>query len=74
MSWQLANEPRPGSDANASPHFDVFVEVDRRDRGLHQDAGAAKQLVSTGNEGWMGTARQPRAVREGRTPRRTSTT
>src|SRR4029077_12847195 len=26
MAWQLANEPRPGSDANASPHFDVFIK------------------------------------------------
>src|SRR5689334_22201551 len=26
MSWQLANEPRPGSDAHSRPHFDVFVK------------------------------------------------
>ncbi|HET9864578.1 MAG TPA: cellulase family glycosylhydrolase [Steroidobacteraceae bacterium] len=55
MSWQLANEPRPGSDANSKPHFDVFV------KWLDESAGfirklAPKQLVSTGNEGWMGTA------------------
>ncbi len=56
MSWQLANEPRPGSDANARPHFDVFT------KWIHETSGyirklAPKQLVSTGNEGWMGTAR-----------------
>jgi mannan endo-1,4-beta-mannosidase len=55
MSWQLANEPRPGSDANAKPYFDVFV------KWLDESAGfirklAPRQLVSTGNEGWMGTA------------------
>jgi mannan endo-1,4-beta-mannosidase len=55
MAWQLANEPRPGSDANSKPHFDVFV------KWLDDTAGfirqlAPKQLVSTGNEGWMGTA------------------
>ena len=55
MSWQLANEPRPGSDANARPHFDAFI------RWVDETAGyiktlAPKQLVSTGNEGWMGTA------------------
>src|SRR5688572_5481892 len=55
MSWQLANEPRPGSDAHAQPHFEVFV------KWVHETAGyirklAPKQLVSTGSEGWMGTA------------------
>lgn len=55
MSWQLGNEPRPGSDAHSRPHHDVFV------RWIDETAGyiktlAPKQLVSTGNEGWMGTA------------------
>jgi mannan endo-1,4-beta-mannosidase len=55
MSWQLANEPRPGSDANAKPHFDVFVKwTDETAAFIRQLA--PKQLVSTGNEGWMGTA------------------
>ena len=40
MSWQLANEPRPGSRRQRAPHFDAFIEVDRRHRGLHQEAGA----------------------------------
>jgi mannan endo-1,4-beta-mannosidase len=55
MSWQLANEPRPGSDANSGPHHEAFA------RWLDDTAGfikklAPSQLVSTGNEGWMGTA------------------
>jgi mannan endo-1,4-beta-mannosidase len=55
MSWQLANEPRPGSDANARPHFDVFVKWVDETAGYIKSR-APKQLVSTGNEGWMGTA------------------
>jgi mannan endo-1,4-beta-mannosidase len=55
MSWQLANEPRPGSDANAKPHFDVFTKWVDETSGYIKKL-APKQLVSTGNEGWMGTA------------------
>jgi len=55
MSWQLANEPRPGSDANARPHFDVFVKWVDETAGYIKSL-APKQLVSTGNEGWMGSA------------------
>jgi endo-1,4-beta-mannosidase len=55
MSWQLANEPRPGSDANAKPHFDVFVKWVDETAGFIKKL-APRQLVSTGNEGWMGTA------------------
>ena len=55
MSWQLANEPRPGSDANAKPHFEVFVKWVDETAGFIKKL-APKQLVSTGNEGWMGTA------------------
>ena len=55
MSWQLANEPRPGSDANATPHFEVFVKWIDETAGFIKTL-APKQLVSTGNEGWMGTA------------------
>jgi mannan endo-1,4-beta-mannosidase len=54
MSWQLANEPRPGSDANAKPHYDVFVKWQIDTAGFIKKL-APKQLVSTGNEGWMGT-------------------
>jgi mannan endo-1,4-beta-mannosidase len=55
MSWQLANEPRPGSDAGARPHFDLFVKWIDETAGFIR-ALAPAQLVSTGNEGWMGTA------------------
>jgi len=56
MAWQLANEPRPGSDAGFTPKkaraFSTWID---------ETAGfikklAPRQLVSTGNEGWMGTA------------------
>jgi mannan endo-1,4-beta-mannosidase len=54
MSWQLANEPRPGSDAHAKPYYDVFAKwVDETAGYIKKQA--PKQLVSTGNEGWMGT-------------------
>ena len=54
MSWQLANEPRPGSDANSRPYYDVFVKwID--ESAAYVKTLAPKQLVSTGNEGWMGT-------------------
>lgn len=54
MSWQLANEPRPGSDAEGRPFYPHF------ERWIHDTAGfikslAPRQLVSTGNEGAMGT-------------------
>jgi mannan endo-1,4-beta-mannosidase len=55
MSWQLANEPRPGSDAGAKPNYDTFVKWIDETSGFIR-ALAPAQLVSTGNEGWMGTA------------------
>jgi mannan endo-1,4-beta-mannosidase len=54
MSWQLANEPRPGSDANAKPHYEAFVKWTDETAGFIKKL-APRQLVSTGNEGWMGT-------------------
>jgi mannan endo-1,4-beta-mannosidase len=54
MSWQLANEPRPGSDANARPHLGAFTKWIDETSGYIK-ALAPRQLVSTGNEGWMGT-------------------
>jgi mannan endo-1,4-beta-mannosidase len=54
MSWQLANEPRPGSDANARPHYEAFVKWIDDTAGFIKKL-APKQLVSTGNEGWMGS-------------------
>ena len=54
MSWQLANEPRPGVDGD-STHFDAFSKWIDDTSGFIKKL-APKQLVSTGNEGWMGTA------------------
>jgi mannan endo-1,4-beta-mannosidase len=54
MSWQLANEPRPGVDGDKT-HFDAFTKWIDETAGLIKTL-APKQLVSTGNEGWMGTA------------------
>jgi mannan endo-1,4-beta-mannosidase len=55
MSWQLANEPRPGSDRNSRPYFDAFVKWVDETAGFIKRL-APRQLVSTGSEGWMGTA------------------
>ncbi|MCF7222153.1 glycoside hydrolase 5 family protein [Marilutibacter chinensis] len=56
MSWQLANEPRPGSDADGHANFPAYRQW------IHDTAGyirslAPKQLVSTGSEGAMGSLR-----------------
>ncbi|MDO3387553.1 cellulase family glycosylhydrolase [Gilvimarinus sp. SDUM040013] len=54
MSWQLANEPRPGSDADGRPFYPAFAEWVDTTAGFIK-ALAPQQLVSTGNEGAMGT-------------------
>jgi mannan endo-1,4-beta-mannosidase len=55
MSWQLANEPRPGSDARGKENAGHFIDwIDQTAAYIH--SLAPRQLVSTGNEGWMGTA------------------
>jgi len=54
MSWQLANEPRPGADGNAK-YFPNFIQWIDSTAAYLKSLGI-KQLVSTGNEGWMGTA------------------
>jgi mannan endo-1,4-beta-mannosidase len=56
MSWQLANEPRPGSDEDGRPNADVYVKwIDETAAYIH--GLAPKQLVSTGSEGEMGSLR-----------------
>jgi mannan endo-1,4-beta-mannosidase len=54
MSWQLSNEPRPGTDASATeanlPAF--FAWMDETARFIK--TRAPRQLVSTGNEGTIG--------------------
>lgn len=56
MSWQLANEPRPGSDQDGRPHFPQYKEwiasTTRFIKSLDSN-----HLVSTGSEGAMGTLR-----------------
>jgi mannan endo-1,4-beta-mannosidase len=54
MPWQLANEPRPGSDGDGQANADTYV------RWIDETAGfihglAPKQLVSTGSEGEKGS-------------------
>jgi mannan endo-1,4-beta-mannosidase len=54
MSWQLANEPRPGSGDEGIANGDVFI------KWVHESSAfikalAPKQLVSTGNEGTRGS-------------------
>jgi mannan endo-1,4-beta-mannosidase len=54
MSWQLANEPRPGTDTPATeanlPAFCAWMDATAR----FIKARAPRQLVSTGSEGTMG--------------------
>lgn len=56
MSWQLANEPRPGSDTEGRPffpHYKTWIqETARFIKSLDSN-----HLVSTGSEGSMGTLR-----------------
>jgi mannan endo-1,4-beta-mannosidase len=55
MSWQLANEPRPGKDTTDRANFAHFVRwIDETSAFI--GALAPRQLVSTGNEGWRGSA------------------
>ena len=54
MSWQLANEPRPGTnDPATEEHLPAFYAwMDETARFIKQHA--PRQLVSTGNEGTIG--------------------
>src|SRR5690606_1792253 len=54
MTWELANEPRPGSDAEGHQYAQDFIGwVDSTAQFIHQLA--PNQLVTTGSEGIMGT-------------------
>ena len=55
MSWQLANEPRPGSDKDGKSNADVYVKWVDETAGFIRTL-APKQLVSTGSEGQKGSA------------------
>ena len=56
MSWQLANEPRPGSDAQGQANIDVFKQWVNETAGFIRQL-APRQLVSTGSEGSWGSLR-----------------
>ena len=63
MSWQLANEPRPGSGDEGLQNADQFI------KWIHESAAyikslAPKQLVSTGNEGLAGSRNSKRIYLE----------
>lgn len=54
MSWQLANEPRPGRGASSIPDIPVYVNwIDQTARFIKESAPF--QLVSTGSEGEIGS-------------------
>ncbi len=54
MSWQLANEPRPGSDEHGRINADAFVNWIHETSKFIREL-APHQLISTGNEGRMGS-------------------
>lgn len=56
MSWQLANEPRPGSDEYGRPYYSYFKQW-IIDSAAFIKSLDDNHLVSTGNEGSMGTLR-----------------
>lgn len=58
MSWQLANEPRPGSDVDGAVNIDAFSAWIKQTAILLHEL-APQQLVSTGNEGVMGSIQRP---------------
>ncbi|WP_028916917.1 cellulase family glycosylhydrolase [Pseudoxanthomonas sp. J35] len=54
MSWQLANEPRPGSDRDGRANFEAYRAWIADTAGFIRRL-APKQLVSTGSEGEKGS-------------------
>lgn len=57
MTWELANEPRPGTDEE-NGSVDIFSRwVDRTARFIHEQA--PHQLVCTGSEGIWGCLKKP---------------
>lgn len=59
MTWELANEPRPGTDDEATlkdvPQFCAWVDATAR--FIHERA--PRQLVCTGSEGLQGSLKKP---------------
>lgn len=56
MSWQLANEPRPGSDSDGRPFFEHYKKWIQSTAAYIKSLDG-NHLVSTGSEGAMGTLR-----------------
>jgi mannan endo-1,4-beta-mannosidase len=55
MSWQLANEPRPGNEQASDAHKRIFIDwINDTAKFIHQLD--ANHLVSSGNEGIRGSA------------------
>jgi mannan endo-1,4-beta-mannosidase len=58
MTWELANEPRPGSDQDGRINVAAYIKwIDQSAQFIH--ALAPHQLVTTGSEGIMGSIRDP---------------
>jgi mannan endo-1,4-beta-mannosidase len=58
MTWELANEPRPGTDDADEKSVDVFCGwVDDTARFIHEED--ANHLVCTGSEGIWGCLKKP---------------
>lgn len=58
MTWELANEPRPGTDDADEQSVEVFCQwVDETARFIHSEA--PHQLVCTGSEGIWGCLKKP---------------
>ncbi len=58
MTWELANEPRPGADDSNDARVQVFTTwVDETARFIHDQA--PNQLVCTGSEGLWGCLKKP---------------
>lgn len=67
MSWQLANEPRPGSDKEGRHYFPQYKEWIASTARFIKSLDS-NHLVSTGSEGAMGTLRDLALYQEAHTP------
>lgn len=61
MSWQLANEPRPGHESESKPYLTDYYDWVATTTALIKQY-APKQLVSIGSEGVMGCLRLEECV------------
>ena len=61
MSWQLANEPRPGHRTQSKPYLDDYYAWVKHTTELIKSQ-APEQLVSLGSEGYMGCLQEESCV------------